>query len=56
MGWLKSLCDRRNPSRSTMSGSWGSERVAGPNTGVAPFATSNVDWWHGQSSRSIDCW
>src|SRR3989442_4047406 len=44
------------PSPSTVSGSWGRERVAGPNTGWAPSGTENVDWWHGHSSFLVCCW
>ena len=37
-GWSKSLCGPQEPVASRpCSGSWGSERVAGPNTGVAPL-------------------
>lgn len=36
-------------------GSCGNGRLAGPNTTLAPSATSNVDWWHGHSRWCV-CW
>src|SRR5690606_26123147 len=55
-GLEKSPVATMKPSSSTPSGSWGSARAAGPNTGLAPSSTSNVDWWHGHSSRPDSAW
>ena len=38
------------PLASVVSGSWGRERGAGPNTGLQSSSTSKVDWWQGQTS------
>jgi hypothetical protein len=37
-------------------GNCGNERVAGPKIGLAWLGTSNVDWWHGHSSRPDWAW
>ena len=42
-GWVKSLFDTRNPCESTVSGSCGSGRGAGPKITVAPVDASKVD-------------
>ena len=35
--------------------SWGSDRVAGPKTGLHPSSTAKVDWWQGHSICLRSC-
>ena len=55
IGSGKSPRATKKPSSSTVIGSWGSGRTAGPKTGLAPCVTSNYDWWHGQRIRLVSC-
>ena len=54
-GCVKSLAAARYPSQSTVSGSCGSGRGAGPKITLAPFVASNVDWWHGHRMWCVVC-
>ncbi len=54
-GSVKSLRATRYPSASTVMGSWGSGRAAGPKMTLAPSVTSNCDWWQGHSRWCVCC-
>ena len=54
-GWVKSLAAAMKPLLSTISGSCGSGRGAGPKITLAPADASNVDWWHGQRMWCVVC-
>src|SRR5699024_6306167 len=54
-GSLKSLRATRYPSSSTVMGSCGRGRDAGPKTTFASSDTSNCDWWHGHSKWCVCC-
>src|SRR5690606_36883006 len=52
---VKSDVATKKPSSSTLIGSWGSLRLAGPKTGLALSVIRNCDWWQGQSRRLVCC-
>ena len=54
-GSVKSDVATKKPSSSTLIGSWGRRRLAGPKMGLALSVIKNCDWWQGQSSRLVCC-
>ena len=51
----KSLTATRLPSASTVIGSCGSDRAAGPKMTLPSSDRSKVDWWHGHSMWCVCC-
>ena len=52
---MKSLLATRYPLESTVIGSCGSGRGAGPKITVAPVDASKVDWWQGHRMWCVVC-